>query len=172
MSPNKARFDLRGIPPLSRNILHSWGVEDHGTTGQRTDRKVLCRPTDHRGWLVISTNLRVSASYLNYLADVRNSAKSGWGHTGNRHLRYLVESISMNVGGSQQNVKASSLPRSAKSVGGVRVLGAQESRVQGEGHQEIGAPRSAKVKWEGIPVAYAGRLQVFGAKHLVDASQM
>jgi hypothetical protein len=50
----------------------------------------------------------------------------------NRHLHYLAESSSVNVGGSHQHVKASSLPRSAESVGGVRVVGARESRVQGE----------------------------------------
>ena len=46
----------------------------------------------------------------------------------------------MNVGGSHQNVKASSLPRSAESVGGVIVVGARESRAHSEGHQEFNVP--------------------------------
>jgi hypothetical protein len=62
------------------------------------------------------------------------------GRTGNRHLHYLVESISVNVGGSRQNGKVSSLPRSVESVGGVIVLGAQENCVQGEGRQEFNVP--------------------------------
>src|SRR5262249_7556388 len=78
---------------------------------------------------------------LSYPADVRESAKSGLGHVGNRHLNYLAESISMNVGGPQQDVKASSPLMLAESVGGVIVLGARESRVHGEGRQEMNIPQ-------------------------------
>lgn len=83
------------------------------------------------------TCLQVSGSYLIYLPDVRDTAKSGMGRTGNRHLHYLAESISVNVGGSRQNGKGSSLPRSVESVGGVIVLGARENCVRGEGRQEF-----------------------------------
>ena len=72
--------------------------------------------------------------------DVRDTAKSGIGRRGNRHLKYLAEFIFVNVGGSYQNVKASSLPMSEMSVGGVIVLGARESRVHGEGPQLFGIP--------------------------------
>ena len=132
MSPNEASFDLRENPPLPRNILHTCEVRAYGSTGQRTDRQVFIDPTGHRGWLRGGTIPKVSAGYLQYPADVRDSAKSGLGHKGNRHLRYLVESISVNVGGSYQNVKESSPLRSGLSVGGVIVLGAQESCAQGE----------------------------------------
>lgn len=63
------------------------------------------------------------------------------GREGNRRLPYLVEFISVNVGGSDRNVKASSLSMSGMSVGGSIVLGARESRVQGEGSQGVNASR-------------------------------
>ena len=40
-------------------------------------------------------------------AVVRDTAKSGMGVTGNHHLNHLVEFISVNVGGSHQDVKLS-----------------------------------------------------------------
>jgi len=135
VSPNEASFDLRENPPLPRNILHTCEVMAYGSTGQRTDRKVFIEPTGHRGWLRGGTIPKVSAGYLQYSADVRDSAKSGLGHKGNRHLRYLVESLAVNVGGSCRNVKASSLPMIGMSVGGfivVRVVRARESRSRGE----------------------------------------
>ena len=63
------------------------------------------------------------------------------GREGNRRLQYLVEFISVNVGGSDRNVKASSLSMSGMSGGGSIVLGARESRVQGEGSQGVNASR-------------------------------
>jgi hypothetical protein len=86
------------------------------------------------------TGSKVSADYLTYSADIRDTAKSGIGRSGNRHLNYLAEFIFMNVGGSQQDVKASSLPMPVESVGGVIVLGARENRVHGEGRQFVGIP--------------------------------
>ncbi len=141
VSPNEASLDLRETSPLPRNILHSCGVKDHGMTGQRTNRKIFMISTGCRGWLFILTSPKVSADNLIYSADVRDTAKSGIGHVGNRHLSYLVESISVNVGGSQRNAKESSLPMFAESVGGVILLGARESRAQGEGRQFVGSPK-------------------------------
>ena len=46
----------------------------------------------------------------------------------------------MNVGGSGQNANVSSPRMSDQSVGGFIVVGARESRVQGEGSQEINVP--------------------------------
>jgi hypothetical protein len=63
------------------------------------------------------------------------------GREGNRHLRYLVEFSSVNVGGSDRNVKESSPLRSDLSVGGSIVLGARESRAQGEGSQGVHTSR-------------------------------
>jgi hypothetical protein len=114
---------------------------EHPTdTGQRTSPEARRGPTGYRGWSVVDTSQKVSAGYLNYPADVRDTTESGMGHRGNRHLRYLAEFISVNVGGSHRNAKASSLPMSDVSVGGVIVLGARESRVQGEGRQFVGIP--------------------------------
>jgi hypothetical protein len=140
VSSNEADFDLRESFPLSRNILHACERNAYGSTGQRTSREVVHCPTDYRGWLGHHTSQKVPTGNLNYPVSVRDSAKSGTGHKDNRHLNYLVESISVNVGGSDQNVKASSLPMSGLSVGGVIVVGARESRVQGEGHQFVGIP--------------------------------
>jgi len=91
------------------------------------------------GYITLPTN-KVSAGYLNYPADIRDSAKSGMGYAVNRHLNYLVESISINVGGSCQDAKASSLPMPVRSFGGFIVLGARESRVHGEGSQKFDTP--------------------------------
>ena len=166
---NEVGLDLREMPPLPRDILHS--PEWHSGFIRGSER-IQWKTTRQRIIEVGVYQLHDSNRQPD-LSCWRSGYHKEWDwSTDNHHLHYLAESLSVHVGGSQQNVKASSLPRSAESVGGARVLGARESRVQGEGHQEIGAPRSAKVKWEGIPVAYAGRLQVFGAKHLVDASQM
>jgi hypothetical protein len=86
---------------------------------------------------VIVTKLKVSLGKPEYPSDVRDAAKSGIGCSGNRHLNYLVEFIFVNVGGSYRDAKASSLPMSDVSVGGVIVLGTRESRVHGEGRQGI-----------------------------------
>ena len=140
VSPNKASFDLRETSPLPRNILHSCGMKDHGITGQRASLKVVFIPTDCRDWLLLSTNLKASAGYLNYPVDARDSAKSGLGRVGNRHLNYLVEFSSVNVGGSPQDAKASSLPMPGKSVGGSIVVGGWENQPHGEGSQEFDIP--------------------------------
>ena len=137
MRASKAGVDLRERFPLSRNILHTCGITAYGFTGQRTNQQISVPATGYRGWLLCSASPKGSTGYLSYPVDVRDSAKSGWGHVANRHLHYLVEFISVNVGGSCQDVKASSLPMPDKSVGGVIVVGARESRVQGEGRQEI-----------------------------------
>ena len=105
VSPNKASLDLREKSPLSRNTLHSCGVKDHGTTGQRTDQKVFVAPTGHRGWLLTLTSPKDPTGHLSYPAGVRDSAESGLGHTANRHLPYLVASIVVNVGGHNRLVR-------------------------------------------------------------------
>jgi len=97
-------------------------------------------PKDYRDWSVACTNLKVSADHLKYSADIWDSAESGLGHSDNRHLNHLVESISVNVGGSCQDVKASSLPMPDKSVGGSIVVGGWESQPQGEGGQKFDIP--------------------------------
>lgn len=55
----------------------------------------------------------------------------------NRCLHYGVEFIIVNVGGYAWHVKVCCPPMSIHSVGGPLVVGARESRVQGEGGQEI-----------------------------------
>jgi hypothetical protein len=70
----------------------------------------------------MSTSPKVSLGKPDYPNDVRDTAKSGIGCLGNRHLNYLAEFIFVNVGGSYQDVKASSLPMPAMSVGGVIVV--------------------------------------------------
>jgi len=140
VSSNKADFDLRESSPLSRNTLHNCGVEDHGTTGQRTDWKLLRATTSLRSWLSASASTKAAMSNLTYLIDVRDSVKNGSGHIDNRHLHYFAKSISVNVGGSQQNAKASSLPMTTESVGAVIVVRGWESQPHGEGPQFVGTP--------------------------------
>ena len=107
----------------------------HDETANESDGAV--RTKDYRGWLQSLTNPKVEISNLNYLISIRDSAKSGLGFTDNRHLNYFAESINMNVGGFYQDVKVSSPPMTDRSVGGVVVVRARESRVQGEGRQEV-----------------------------------
>ena len=55
----------------------------------------------------------------------------------NHHLHDLVEFIFVNVGGCVEGVNGCSPPIPRHSVGGVIVLGARESHVQGEGRQGV-----------------------------------
>jgi hypothetical protein len=140
VSPNKARFDLRETSPLPRNMLHSRDVRTLADTGQRTNPKLVFIAEGYRGWLGSHTSPKVSTGYLPYPVDVRDTAKSGMGRMGNRHLHHLAESISVNVGGSRQDAKASSLPTPDVSVGGSIVVRGWESQPQGEGSQEKDVP--------------------------------
>jgi hypothetical protein len=67
----------------------------------------------------------------------RDTAKSGMGCGANRHLHDLVESITMNVGGSDMDAKVCSPPMPYQSVGGPIGVRARESRVHGEGGQLV-----------------------------------
>ena len=93
----------------------------------------------YRDWSSLYTSPKVPAGYLIYPVGIRDTAKSGMGRLGNRRLKYLAESILMNVGGLRWNAKTSSPSISSVGVGGSIVLGARESRVQGEGSQGVNA---------------------------------
>jgi hypothetical protein len=138
VSPNEASLDLRETCPLSRNILHTCEVMAYGYTGQQMNQRMRFS-NGCRHWLQSCTSAKVSAGHLIYPADVWDTAKSGMGRRGNRHLNYLVEFIFVNAGGSYWNANESSPQMSSMSVGGVIVVGARESRVQGEGRQGINA---------------------------------
>jgi hypothetical protein len=140
VSPNEASLDLREITPLSRNNLHTAACETTDT-GQRTSQKMSSISTDYQDWSGIDTSPKVLADHLNYPANVRDTAKSGIGCSGNRHLNYLVEFIFVNVGGSDWNVKESSPLMTGRSVGGVIVVGGRESLPHGEGRQGINVSR-------------------------------
>jgi hypothetical protein len=116
-SSNEADFNLRGIAPLSRNILHTLGVASKEYTGQRVNR-----PKGYRDWLRPGTSPKDETEYLVYPVSTRDTVKNGIGCFDNRCLSYFVESLSVNVGGSCWNAKASSLPMSGMSVGGVIVV--------------------------------------------------
>ena len=66
----------------------------------------------------------------------------------NRHLNNLVKSISVNVGGFYQDAKVSSPPMTDRSVGGAIVVGARESRAQGEGRQEVNILGLWELPWD------------------------
>jgi hypothetical protein len=130
VSANESGFYLRETSLLSHNILSTGGVVTAGDVGQRTNLDVSRLL---KGYCV----LQVGAGYPIYPAPVRDSAKSGLGSAANRYLNYPVESVCVNTGGSYPDIKTSSLSMPEKSVGGVIVVGARESRVQGEGRQEV-----------------------------------
>ena len=76
------------------------------------------------------TSTKDEASHLKYLVSVRDSAKSGLGHIGNRHLHYFAEFIYVNVGDFYQEV--SSPPGNDRSVGVTIVVGVWESHTHGK----------------------------------------
>ena len=73
----------------------------------------------------------VVTSYLKYPVTVQDSPKRGLGRLGDRHLNDFAESIVVNVGGLCG--EGCSPPVKRMGVGAAIVLGARESRVQGEG---------------------------------------
>ena len=93
---------------------------------------------DCRDWSDYYTSPKDKANYLVYLAFVRDSAERGLGCTGNHHLRHLVESIFMNVGELYRGAKVNGQSIPDIEVGAIILLGARESRVQGEGSQSVG----------------------------------
>ena len=134
VSSNKVDFDLRERGPRSRNILHSCkDIRDRERAFW-----ILLGFKGYRSWILAVTSLKVSTDYLTYPVDVRDSAKSGLGQIDNHHLNYLVESISVNVGGLLAEV--SSPPMKQASVGGPIVVRGWESQPQGEGGQFAGIP--------------------------------
>jgi hypothetical protein len=128
VSSNKAGLDLRESVPMSHSA----------STRQRASQEVLQIQPDFRGWLSTHTSPKDSTDHLSYSVDARDTATSGNGSNDNRHLNYLVESISVNVGGSHRNVKASSLPMTDESVGAVIVVRGWENQPHGEGPQFVG----------------------------------
>jgi len=111
------------------------------TMGQRPHPMAVRSPKDDRGWWSVDTSPK----------DVTGKPELPGGRSGFRderlgsnlshHLNTSVECIVVNVGGSGMDAKVSSPPMTYQSVGGVIVLGARESRVQGEGRQGIDVPR-------------------------------
>ena len=126
-SANEAGFDLRETGPLPHNTLLIYGVVTVDDMGQRTNldvSRLLPRlPDSFMGW---SKLLSVPCSRSGYCEE------QDW-LAANRCLHGLVESVSVNAGGSHAEV--SSPPMKHASVGAAIVLGARESRVQGEGQQ-------------------------------------
>jgi hypothetical protein len=102
-------------------------------TGQRTERS----PRDR---LAERTDPKEEVNYLVYLTSVRDTAESGKGRAGNRHLNSRAESVLGNVRDPLANAKASSRPMVSAGVGAVIVVGGRESRPQGEGRQSVGKP--------------------------------
>jgi hypothetical protein len=138
VSPNEADFDLRENSPLPRNILHTL---TNGVSRVRRWAASRRRGSEPKGVPEIgSPNVpiqrRRSAIWF-YLTPVRDSAESGKGRAGNRHLNSRVESVLGNVRGPLTNAKVSSQPKWAAGVGAVIVVSGRESRPQGEGRQSV-----------------------------------
>jgi hypothetical protein len=139
VSSNEVSFNLREKFPLSRNILHTCEVTAYGFTRQRTSLKATRTPIDYRDRLAINADQKVLAGYLDYPANVRDTAKSGMGYSDNRHLSDFVEFIFVNVGGLLAEV--SSPPMKQASVGAAVVVRGWESQPHGEGPQSVGIPK-------------------------------
>jgi hypothetical protein len=139
VSSNKVDFDLREITPLSRNILHTLEVTNR-VYGIANESKDSIHFQGHRVRLIPNTGTKGSNRQPEIPCKHSGFRRERHRSTDNHHLNYLVESISMNVGDSHQNVKASSLPMSDVRVGGVIVVRAWESHAHGEGHQFVGIP--------------------------------
>src|SRR5262245_30159402 len=137
VSSNEVNLNLREKGPLPRNILHSQESfpEVYGAANA-CGGFASARPRLGNGLSQPKGCQRSPGHPL----TVRDTAKSGMGCMENHHLPYLVESISMNVGGSLADAKISSRSMLPKSVGAAIVLGAGESPVQGEGPQSVGIP--------------------------------
>ena len=103
------------------------------------NRRIVFISKGYRGWLVIVTSPKASIGHLFYPIDIQDTAKSRTGCVDNRHLRWFVESIFVNVGGLL--AEASSLPMKQVSVGGVIVVRGRESILQGKGRQFVGIPK-------------------------------
>ena len=144
VSHSQADFDLRENQPPSRNTLltREIGTRVHGTADEPDDHLTV---GGYRSRQFQSAGTKVEAGHLNYPAPVRDTAKSGMGRMYNRHLSYLVESVSGNVGDARQDAKPSSPAMPAVRVGAAIVVGGvattrgeRESRSQGEGPQSVG----------------------------------
>ena len=95
-------------------------------------------PKGCRSWSFSHTNTKVEVSHLNYLTSIRDSAESGLGRMDNRHLNYFAESIFVNMGDSQQNLKEGSPPMNVVRVGATIIVGDRENLLHGEGLQFVG----------------------------------
>jgi hypothetical protein len=132
VSANEAGINLREKPPLPRNILHTW----RDAPGLRGSDCIQCgglaqrmAEAGHRK----GPARKAARGHWFYPLAGRDTAKSGMGCWVNRHLHDLAESITMNVGGPCG--EGCRPPMKRTGVGGPIVLGARESRVQGEGGQ-------------------------------------
>lgn len=105
----------------------------------------------------VEVQLKAVVGHLKYPTTVRDTAKSGIGCERNRHLNYLAESIKVNVGDSQQNVKESRPPMSVVRVGATIVVRARESRVHGEGSQFVGTSSANVTECEHGGISYECR---------------
>jgi hypothetical protein len=134
VSSNKAGFNLREIGPLPRYILHTWR---HAPGLRGSDRiqwyRHFQRMTED-GQAHVPSQRMPRVNWFYPLVG-RDTAKSGMGCFENRHLHDLVESIAMNVGGPY--AERCSPAMNHMGVGAAIVVGARESRVQGEGPQGI-----------------------------------
>jgi hypothetical protein len=92
---------------------------------------VLYFPKDDQGWWGTDTSQKDVIGKPELPGDRSGFRDERLGSIESPHLRVSVEYIVVNVGGLC--VEGSSPPVKRMGVGGVIVLGARESRVQGEG---------------------------------------
>jgi hypothetical protein len=135
VSSNEVSVNLREKGPLPRNILHT---EESCPAVYGAANEVNALGSDLPRLGNGLSQLKGCQWSPGYPLTVRDTAKSGMGCMENHHLISFVESLYVNVGGLQADAKISSRSMLPASVGAAIVLGARESRVQGEGPQSVG----------------------------------
>ena len=127
MKSNEVGLDLRETPPLPRDIVHSpEGAFRIDGVANEANGKRLARGLSRLVFYQLYDSHRQPDLSCWRAGDRK---ERDWS-TDNHHLPYLVESLAVNVGGS--GWEGSSHSMKSGGVGGVRVVGARESRVQGE----------------------------------------
>lgn len=121
-------------PPVTLYLAYLEGLGPGLRGSDRTQQWVMVYWVTEADWRSLSARKDVRGQ-LELPSDRSGYREERDGSVISHHLNTSVESIIMNVGGLLAEV--SSPPLNQASVGGVIVLGARESRVQGEGRQLV-----------------------------------
>lgn len=119
---SEADFHLRETMTRPRNILHTPVPLTRESTGLRTNFEAISYGVRSYPSWNSGCQRKLEQVNLDYPAPVRDTAKSGMGVRGNRHLNYFAESFLMNLGGLHRDAKVSSPLTPCVSVGAAIVI--------------------------------------------------